>query len=355
MMNPDNPDNNPNNPDTQVNVSDSLPWVAGSMIWTLQDYFGEPAHLPWPYVSSSFGAVDIAGFPKANARWFQAWWLQTDFPLSAASRPPLPQEDMVYLVENNEAPAADAPAGYTPTYHVYTNAHSVELFINDASQGRQLNDEWMGWLDWNVSAWVAGNVSAVAYDAQGNVVAVDTRITASQPAKLVLTLDAPHENSGTGNKVLLDGHDVALVRATIVDAQGNPALNANHNITFNVQSGPGRVLGVGNGEPTDHSPNQVNWRLAYQSLARAVVKVTVDASHDQDIRALIREIDVETGKSTVQVADPSVPYDMQPIVVSASAPGLGSATLEIQVSSDEAQDGVLAVARASLHLPISLD
>ena len=339
----------------QVNLSDSLPWVAGSMVWTLQDYLGEPGHMPWPYVSSSYGAIDLVGFPKANARWFQAWWLQSDFPLSTSSRPPLPQEDMVYLVENNEAPRADAPVGYTPTYHVYSNAHSVELFINGASQGQQLNDKWMGYMDWNVSAWVAGNVTAVASNAQGNVVAVDTRITATQPAKLVLTLDAPHENSGTGSKVLLDGHDVALVRATILDTQGNPALNANHNITFNVESGPGRVLGVGNGDPTDLSPNQVNWRLAYHGLARAVVKVTVDASHEKEIRALIREIDVETGKSTVQVTDPSVPYALQSIVISASAPGLTGATLEIQVSDDEAQDGVLAVARASTHLPISLD
>lgn len=67
----------------------------------------------------------------------------------------------MYIVENNEVPAADAPANYTPTYHVYSNAHSVELFINDASQDQQLNDKLMGWMEWNVSKWVAGNVTAI--------------------------------------------------------------------------------------------------------------------------------------------------------------------------------------------------
>ena len=46
----------------QVNTTDSLPYVAGSMIWTFYDYIGES--LVWPAVSSSFGAVDLAGFPK---------------------------------------------------------------------------------------------------------------------------------------------------------------------------------------------------------------------------------------------------------------------------------------------------
>jgi hypothetical protein len=98
-------------------------------------------------------------------------------------------------------------------------------------------------------------------------------MTAAQPAKIVLSIDAPSVATGTDSKVLLDGHDVAIVRATIVDAQGNPALNANHNITFTVVSGPGRVLGVGNGDPTSHTPHQSDWRLVYHSLARAIVKV----------------------------------------------------------------------------------
>ena len=62
------------------------------------------------------GAVDVAGFPKAGARWFQAWWLYTNSPLWAASRPPLPEGHVVHIVESNvRAP----PALKNRTVHVY--------------------------------------------------------------------------------------------------------------------------------------------------------------------------------------------------------------------------------------------
>jgi hypothetical protein len=36
------------------------------MVWTLGDYLGEPAHIGWPQVSSSFGSFDLAGFAKVR-------------------------------------------------------------------------------------------------------------------------------------------------------------------------------------------------------------------------------------------------------------------------------------------------
>ena len=41
--------------------------VSGHEISALHDYMGEPGR--WPHVSSSFGAIDLAGFPKPPA-WF---------------------------------------------------------------------------------------------------------------------------------------------------------------------------------------------------------------------------------------------------------------------------------------------
>jgi hypothetical protein len=43
--------------------------------------------------------------------------------------------------------------------------------------------------------------------------------------------------------MLLDGQDVALIRATVVDAAGHTVHNAAHNITFEIVSGPGRIVG----------------------------------------------------------------------------------------------------------------
>ena len=42
-------------------------WINGGVVAALHDYMGEPG--AWPHVSSSFGAIDLAGFPTPPA-WF---------------------------------------------------------------------------------------------------------------------------------------------------------------------------------------------------------------------------------------------------------------------------------------------
>ena len=216
-----------------------------------------------------------------------------------------------------------------------------------------------GLNEWNVTSAesaAATNLTAVARDAAGAVVATHSRLANVSPAqRIVLTIDAPSPTTGTGRRVVLDGHDVALLRATIVDSRGTPVHTATHNVTFEVLSGPGRVLGVGNGDPMCKEPHQASWRSAYSGLARAVIKVTEDAASSAATRALIRAIDVESGRSTVAVLDPALPLPDTPITVRASAPGLGSATIAIAVSADAALDGILATAKASLRVPISLE
>ena len=327
------------------------------------DYLGEPARIDWPHVSSSFGAIDLAGFPKAGARWFQAWWLYKDNGKEwfYASRPTLPEGAMVHIVESNIG------RGYPPstiegnnrTIHVYSSGASVDLYLDGTSLGTMSNSNWMGWNEWNVSsvASAAGkNLTAVARDTAGAMIATHSRIANVSPAqRVVLSIDAPSPSTGTGQRVVLDGHDVALIRATIVDAHGTTVNTATHNVTFTVVSGPGRVLGVGNGDPMCKEPHQAPWRSAYSGLARAVIKVTQDAASSAATRALIREIDAESGLSTVAVLDPAQPFDATPITVRASAPGLGSATIEVAVSPDTAMDGILAAAKSSLRVPISLE
>jgi len=129
-------------------------------------------------------------------------------------------------------------------------------------------------------------------------------------------------------------------------------------VTFEVVSGPGRVLGVGNGDPDCKEPHQVRWRSAYNGLARGIIKVTEDSASSATTRALMLEIDAESGQSTVKVTDPTGSPAVTrsiPIVVRASAPGLSSDTISIAVSADNEADGILAVAKSSLLVPISLE
>jgi hypothetical protein len=250
--------------------------------------------------------------------------------------------------------AAAAGSSSNATFHVYSSAATVELLVNGKSVGEKSNVEWMGWTEWNTT-WEAGNVTAIAKNAPGGkVVAAHSRITAGAAVAIVRQLDAPSERTATGRKVVLDGHDVALVRATIVDARGVTVPSSSANVTFVIVSGPGRVFGVGNGDPQCRLPHQVNWRPAFRGLSRAVVKVTVDASRSDRTLELIRTIDVESGKSTIHVQDPAA--GSNDIIIRASAPGLvASSILSIPVSTNTLVDGVLASAQASLTSAVSLE
>jgi hypothetical protein len=152
--------------------------------------------------------------------------------------------------------------------------------------------------------------------------------------------------TGTGTSLLLDGHDAALVRATVVDAAGIPSTAAMPApvVTFSVSSGPGRVAGVHNGDAKSHERQASNTRSSYHGLVRAVVRVTVDSSSPG--RETLLQVDAEEGDGVNTVAT-RASHAATAIVITASAPGLESGSVDIPVSSDAAKHSPLSAARAS--------
>jgi hypothetical protein len=144
------------------------------------------------------------------------------------------------------------------------------------------------------------------------VLATHTQLEATEPASIELTLDVPSAHTGTGTALLLDGHDAGLVRATIRDVAGNVVNDASNLVTFHVQSGPGRVVGVHNGDAKSHEPQVASSRHAYHGLARAVVKVTVDAASASaaDLVLLATEIEIEN-EASVRIHHPSGPEKLK--------------------------------------------
>jgi beta-galactosidase len=103
---------------------------------------------------------------------------------------------------------------------------------------------------------------------------VATRETAGPAAAIVLTADRARLDA--------DGEDVACVAARIVDAQGREVPTADHEIAFAV-TGPGRLIGLGNGDPSSHEPDRVThgssdaWkRHAFNGLCMALVQTRKD-------------------------------------------------------------------------------
>jgi len=171
---------------------DTRPFVAGTMVWTGFDYRGEPQPLSWPAAGSSFGCMDLCGFPK-TAYWIhQAQWI--------TSRP------ILHLVPHwNWAGSEGKPI----KVFVAANVEKVELFLNGKSLGLSPVDKYQ-MLTTNVN-FEPGKLEAVGYNGSQEVArfAVETTGTA---AKLQLV---PDRISLAG-----DGYDAQPVAVRVVDAQG---------------------------------------------------------------------------------------------------------------------------------------
>jgi len=153
--------------------------------------------------------------------------------------------------------------GPTKPIWVYSNADSVELFVNGASQGKQQMPA-LGHLEWSTE-WVAGQIEAVAYSKQGTVVTTKIIQTTGSPTDVKLEVELGSDG------IYADRQDAALIKASIVDAQGRVVPTASNKITFEV-SALGRLIGVGNGDPSCHEADKGNLRSAFNGLARAIVQ-----------------------------------------------------------------------------------
>lgn len=174
----------------------------------------------------------------------------------------------VHLVESWESPDSwnKTRGNKTRAIHAYSNAPFIELFVNGKSQGSRAVVPMVqgpgSYAEWTAVPWEAGKLSAVAHDGTGKSLATADRYTNGHANQLQLSIDAPSPATGTGKALLLDGHDAALIRASIVDAAGRVMHLATDNVTFTVVDGPGFVQGTGNGDPHCHEPNDAPWHSA---------------------------------------------------------------------------------------------
>jgi hypothetical protein len=260
----------------------------------------------------------------------------------------------VHLVESWESPDS-FPSTFgnkTRDIHAYSSAPTVELLVNGVSFGsRPVVPMLRGvgsYAEFLAVPWEAGNLTVVARDASGKAVASTSRATNGNAAALTLTLDAPSKLTGTGEALFLDGNDVAMLRATVVDSAGHRVVLASTNISFRVLSGPGYIQGAHNGDPHNHQPNNSPWVSAWHGLARGFVRVTSTAGRAARERELLRQIDTIGPMSLRALPEHS---SADPIVVEASADGLAPIQLSIPTSIDAAAS-VLAVAEASAGKPV---
>jgi len=67
------------------------------------------------------------------------------------------------------------------------------------------------------------------------------------------------------------------VTVSVVDEQGRTVPTADNLIHFDVRSGAGKLLGVGNGDPSSHESDVAPYRSLFNGLALVLVQSTEKA------------------------------------------------------------------------------
>jgi beta-galactosidase len=240
-----------NTAEVQFQAFRKAPWMGGEFVWTGLDYIGEPTPFSWPNRSSSFGIADLAGFPKDRFYLYQSQWRA---------------QPIVHLLPHWNWP--DEFKGKPIPVWAYTNADSVELFLNGRSLGART---WAGvnelHLTWQVP-YEPGTLRAVASKG-GKVVAEDRVDTTDAAVRIELVPDRA--------AIRADGEDLSFVTVRLLDAKGRLVrADGNAPLRFSLAGG-GAIVGVDNGDPTNHEPfkgptsDKANHK-AFHGLALVIVK-----------------------------------------------------------------------------------
>ncbi len=218
-------------------------FVAGQFVWTGFDYLGEPTPFGWPARSSYFGIIDLAGFPKDVYYLYQSEWQSDRTVLHLLPHWNWEQGQMVDV------------------WAYYNNADEVELYVNGVSQGVSCKTPDRFHAAWKVE-FVPGTLMAVSRR-DGREVAREEIMTAGIPHHIRLTADR--------DGISADGKDLCYLTAEIVDVNGNVCPWATDNITFKVE-GPAFNAGVDNGSPISHESFKSDHRKAFYGKALLIVQ-----------------------------------------------------------------------------------
>lgn len=252
-------------PDIEFAAQDECPFICGEFVWTGFDYLGEPTpyNHKWPSRSSYFGIIDLCGLPKDRYYSYRSKWN--------------PDMETLHIFPHWNWEGRE---GEITPVHCYTNYDSAELFLNGKSQGKRRKDKNSVYdryrLRWNDVKYEPGVVRVVAFDSDGKPVAETEMKTAGVPAQIELLPDRA--------RISADARDLSFITVRITDADGILCPFADNLVGFDLD-GPGRIVAVGNGDPTSMEPFSSDHRKAFHGLCMLIVGSAERSAGQLRIRA----------------------------------------------------------------------
>ncbi len=231
-------------------------WLGG-FIWTGFDYRGEPTPYQWPNVSSHFGVMDLCGFPKNIYYYYKSWWTK---------------EDVLHISTHWNLPVRQAgwkgKEGKAIDVWVNSNADAVELFLNGKSLGRKAMPR-NSHLQWQV-AYQPGKLEAVGYYGKRSI--RTQQVTTGAPVKIVA--------KASKSTLMADGRDAVVVDLSVVDKNGYEVPDAQHRIGLSL-TGTDLILGVGNGDPSNHDREVYRSQKAEVRLFNGKAQAILQSGRDR--------------------------------------------------------------------------
>jgi beta-galactosidase len=271
----------------------SRPYLAGGFVWTGFDYRGEPTPNHWPSTGSVFGIMDLNGFPKTAYFMHQVQWIK-DRPL-------------LHIAPHWNWTDAPSEGKARPIrVMVMGNMERVMLLLNGRKLGEQAIDPLR--MNFFEVPFEPGKLEAVGYSA-GREVARSVVQTTGPAVALQLLPDR--------SQLLGDGRDAMPITVQAVDAQGHASPLDASLLTFSI-SGPGVILGHGNGDPNSHEDEKGPTRRLFNGLAQLIVQSTLVA-RPQDLQISVSAAGLPPAQLALPVLAPA-PAQQQPYVPQEAAP-----------------------------------
>ncbi len=219
------------------------PYLGGMFIWTGFDYRGEPTPYGYPSTGSYFGMLDQCGFAKDDVYYLRSWWMD---------------QPVIHILPHWNWAGKE---GQEIPVWVYSNADEVELFLNNKSMGKK-SMERNGHLTWSV-LYSPGTLRAVG-TTKGKPAITDLVKTTGEGASVNLAANV--------KSIKADKEDLAVITVNLKDKNGLHVPTAANEISFSIQ-GPGKIIGVGNGNPTSLEPDQFIETITTVAISRMKEKI----------------------------------------------------------------------------------
>jgi len=219
-------------------------FLAGTFVWTGFDYHGEPTpyNNKFPANSSYFGCMDLCGFPKTAFYIRQAQWL--DKPILYA----IPHWNL-HDMDSKEIDVFCA-----------TNVEEVAFILN----GKNVATAQVDPVEMLTQKITYEPGTLLVIGRRGGKEVIRTQLeTTGKPTGLVLVPDR--------TEISADGYDAVPVTVYATDVAGRIVPDANDLIEFEI-TGPGRNIGVGNGDPTCTLSEKADSRPLFNGYAQLIVQ-----------------------------------------------------------------------------------